>query len=141
MACLTPVCGSSFHIVGSAIYASPAVTTSTSSTDSLRAGTRGCHAVKDGMAPLPLGCENGDFARWHLVPGAAVESPPAGFRGRAAPLLEEVRHPRRQACVAQLRGPRWVHRAGTRPRLAAGDNPSDAVEVEFVQRPEQRLAG
>jgi hypothetical protein len=77
----------------------------------------------------------------HLVPGASVKEPAAGFRGPAAPLLEEERHSRCLTLVAQVGEPRLGGRARVGTGFAAGDDPADPGQVQVGQRSEQGFAG
>ncbi|MYA40589.1 MAG: HNH endonuclease [Gemmatimonadetes bacterium] len=67
--------------------------------------------------------------RRHVVVELAVEEPPVGFGGAAAPLLEEEGDIGGCALIAQIPNPRLLDRAVARAALSAGDEPVDPLEV------------
>src|SRR3989337_426216 len=69
-------------------------------------------------------------ARRELAVRPAVEAPPGLTLSDAAPLLEEERHTGRLAPVADASYPIRRHRPGTRPALAAYDDPREATPGE-----------
>ena len=54
-------------------------------------------------------------------------------------MLEEERHLRIEALVADIDGPTRLHRPRTWAAFAADDHPIDAGKVEFTDGPDQRF--
>lgn len=74
-----------------------------------------------------------------LGPDATVQFVPSGLGTQPSPLLEKEGHAGFDALVAQLPGPRGLHRAKARATLAANDDPMDALEIYFPEGFQERF--
>src|SRR6185295_2816667 len=71
---------------------------------------------------------------WHLIPLLTIEKPASGLWRRPAPLLEEERHALVDAAITKFVQPLDPHRAMPRAGVAAGNQPSDPVQPEPLER-------
>src|SRR5215470_5946387 len=76
----------------------------------------------------------------YLIPNTTVQLAPTGLGGPATPLLVKERHAATLASVADVTNPCRTDRARVRAGLSAGNDPSNAVQVEAGQRAQQRFA-